>query len=145
MEGLNVVVVGAGIGGLQTALALANDGHNVRVLESAKAFEEVRIALDFVEPTFLATVLTSIRSVPASASLPIHVKSVKVGASISAKSRKKFRSATNSSTGKAMYSSKFHIMIWTPGMELHTSSCIERTWSNSWRRRQRRMPELKSG
>ena len=42
MKDLHVVVVGAGIGGLQTALALANDGHRVTVLESAKAFEEVR-------------------------------------------------------------------------------------------------------
>lgn len=41
MKDLQVVVVGAGIGGLQTALALANDGHQVTVLESAKAFEEV--------------------------------------------------------------------------------------------------------
>lgn len=36
-----MVVVGAGIGGLQTALALAHDGHHVTVLEAAKAFEEV--------------------------------------------------------------------------------------------------------
>jgi salicylate hydroxylase len=41
MKELNVVVVGAGIGGLQAALALAYDGHNVTLLESAKAFEEV--------------------------------------------------------------------------------------------------------
>jgi len=41
MKHLNVIVVGAGIGGLQTALALAADGHKVTVLESAKAFEEV--------------------------------------------------------------------------------------------------------
>ena len=47
MKDLNVIVVGAGIGGLQTALALAKDGHNVTVLESAKAFEEVCIS-----PTF---------------------------------------------------------------------------------------------
>ena len=43
MKELNVVVVGAGIGGLQTALALAADGHHVTVLESAKAFEEVSV------------------------------------------------------------------------------------------------------
>lgn len=41
MKKLEVVVVGAGIGGLQTALALAADGHMVTVLESAKSFEEV--------------------------------------------------------------------------------------------------------
>ena len=41
MKDLGIIVVGAGIGGLQTALALAKDGHNVTVLESAKAFEEV--------------------------------------------------------------------------------------------------------
>ena len=41
MKDLKIVIVGAGIGGLQTALALAHDGHSVTVLESAKAFEEV--------------------------------------------------------------------------------------------------------
>jgi len=44
MRNLEVVVVGAGIGGLQTALALASDGHTVTILESAKSFEEVRSA-----------------------------------------------------------------------------------------------------
>ncbi len=48
MRNLEVVVVGAGIGGLQTALALAAEGHNVTVLESAKSFEEVRSAQDFL-------------------------------------------------------------------------------------------------
>lgn len=37
----NVLVVGAGLGGLATALVLANDGHCVRVLEAAKTFGEV--------------------------------------------------------------------------------------------------------
>jgi salicylate hydroxylase len=41
MRNLHVVVVGAGIGGLQTALALATDGHTVTVLEVAKEFLEV--------------------------------------------------------------------------------------------------------
>jgi salicylate hydroxylase len=41
MKDLNVVIVGAGIGGLQTALALATDGHTVTVLESVKEFLEV--------------------------------------------------------------------------------------------------------
>lgn len=41
MKDLHILVVGAGIGGLQTSLALAKDGHKVTLLESAKAFEEV--------------------------------------------------------------------------------------------------------
>ncbi|KAJ7229475.1 salicylate hydroxylase [Mycena rebaudengoi] len=40
MKPLTVVIVGAGIGGLQTALALAANGHKVTVLESAKEFLE---------------------------------------------------------------------------------------------------------
>lgn len=45
MKELNVIVVGGGIGGLQTALALGSDGHKVTVLESAKEFLEVRFSL----------------------------------------------------------------------------------------------------
>lgn len=41
MKDLNVIIVGAGIGGLQSALALASSGHQITVLESALAFEEV--------------------------------------------------------------------------------------------------------
>ncbi|KAJ7761807.1 salicylate hydroxylase [Mycena metata] len=41
MKELSVLIVGAGIGGLQTALALAADGHTVTVLESVKEFLEV--------------------------------------------------------------------------------------------------------
>jgi salicylate hydroxylase len=41
MKELKVIVVGAGIGGLQTALALGADGHKVTVLESVKEFLEV--------------------------------------------------------------------------------------------------------
>ncbi|KAJ7254829.1 salicylate hydroxylase [Mycena rebaudengoi] len=41
MKQLTVVIVGAGIGGLQTALALAADGHKVTLLESVKEFLEV--------------------------------------------------------------------------------------------------------
>lgn len=41
MRELKVLIVGAGIGGLQTALALAADGHKVTVLESVKEFLEV--------------------------------------------------------------------------------------------------------
>lgn len=43
MKDLQVVVVGAGIGGLCTALALATDGHKITVLEEAPKFLEVRL------------------------------------------------------------------------------------------------------
>ena len=41
MKNLQVIIVGAGMGGLETALALATDGHQVTVLEGAEKFEEV--------------------------------------------------------------------------------------------------------
>jgi salicylate hydroxylase len=45
MKNLNVLVVGAGIGGLSTALALSSDGHKVTVLEGVKEFLEVSAPL----------------------------------------------------------------------------------------------------
>lgn len=44
MKNLKVIVVGGGIGGLSTALALATDGHEVVILEGVKEFLEVRVA-----------------------------------------------------------------------------------------------------
>lgn len=41
MKDLEVIVAGAGIGGLATALALAADGHRVTVLDGVKEFAEV--------------------------------------------------------------------------------------------------------
>ena len=41
MRQLDVVIVGAGIGGLETALALAQDGHRITVLDAVKEFTEV--------------------------------------------------------------------------------------------------------
>lgn len=56
MRQLDVIIVGAGIGGLQTALALAADGHKVRVLESVKEFLEVWL-LPSIAPSFVQPVL----------------------------------------------------------------------------------------
>ena len=41
MRDLSIIVVGAGIGGLQAALALAARGHYVTVLEAVDEFKEV--------------------------------------------------------------------------------------------------------
>lgn len=45
MKNLNIVIVGAGIGGLETALALACDGHNITVLEAVSEFADVGFPL----------------------------------------------------------------------------------------------------
>lgn len=39
---LNVLVVGAGLGGLAAGLALQTDGHKVTIIDSAPQFAEVR-------------------------------------------------------------------------------------------------------
>lgn len=39
---LDIIIVGAGLGGLATAIALARRGHRVRVFEQAHALAEVR-------------------------------------------------------------------------------------------------------
>lgn len=38
---LNVLIVGAGLGGLATGLALQTDGHKVTIIDSAPEFAEV--------------------------------------------------------------------------------------------------------
>lgn len=45
---LNVIVVGAGLGGLSAALALQTDGHRVTVIDSAPEFAEVSASLFLV-------------------------------------------------------------------------------------------------
>lgn len=67
MKQLKVLVVGAGIGGLQTALALATDGHDVDVFESVKEFLEVWMMKDGL----LLNAVDTSRSVQGSEFLPI--------------------------------------------------------------------------
>src|SRR2546423_2673142 len=42
---LNIIIVGAGIGGLATALGLRREGHNVRIFEKSKFGNEVGAAI----------------------------------------------------------------------------------------------------
>lgn len=41
---LSIAIVGAGIGGLSAAIALARDGHHVTVYESTPELSEVRFS-----------------------------------------------------------------------------------------------------
>lgn len=41
---LSIIIVGAGIGGLASAIALARQGHTVKVLEQAPALAEVSMS-----------------------------------------------------------------------------------------------------
>jgi 2-polyprenyl-6-methoxyphenol hydroxylase-like FAD-dependent oxidoreductase len=45
MRQLSIIVVGAGIGGLQAALALSSRGHHVTVLEAVDEFYEVGVSI----------------------------------------------------------------------------------------------------
>lgn len=51
---LNIIIVGAGLGGLSTAIALRRNGHNVTVLEQASALGEVSPYI-FSTKSFLLT------------------------------------------------------------------------------------------
>ncbi|KAJ3903175.1 hypothetical protein F5879DRAFT_960762 [Lentinula edodes] len=65
MKTLDVIVVGAGIGGLSTALALAGDGHRVTVLDAIKEFAEVRTLFPrLIETTWSLIPLISTHSPP---------------------------------------------------------------------------------
>jgi 2-polyprenyl-6-methoxyphenol hydroxylase-like FAD-dependent oxidoreductase len=44
---LDIVVIGAGLGGLAAAISCALGGHNVTVLEQARGLAEVRVSRDF--------------------------------------------------------------------------------------------------
>ena len=79
MKNLVIVIVGAGIGGLQAALALAADGHQVTVLESVKEFLEVCYVHTIGQQSQLLTIP---RSGLVFVFLPIHPSSVYLGGSI---------------------------------------------------------------
>lgn len=97
MNNLNVIIVGAGIGGLQTALALATDGHKVTVLETVKQFLEVCIAT----PVVFFFELNFGRLVLAFEYLRTLLVLVALGVLISARSRRKCHAAIASWTGRA--------------------------------------------
>jgi salicylate hydroxylase len=66
---LQILIVGAGLGGLATAVALARQGHEVTVLEQAAALGEVR--LDYQNTQQMIDVMYTLRLVQASRSLRI--------------------------------------------------------------------------
>lgn len=42
----DIIIIGAGLGGLATAIALRQDGHSVLILEEVTEFKEVSICRD---------------------------------------------------------------------------------------------------
>ena len=74
---IQVIVVGAGLGGLGAAIAILLAGHNVTVLESASEIAEV--VQPIIHPS-LPRILKELRSEPVSKSSPTAVMCYKHGA-----------------------------------------------------------------
>lgn len=78
---LKVVIIGAGIGGLATSLAVVNAGHRAIILEQATDFVEVCQPFKTLLPWLLRHDILRVRSVPAFKYPQMHPESLSDGAS----------------------------------------------------------------
>lgn len=134
MKSLDVVIFGAGIGGLATALALATDSHRVKVLDGVPEFSEVDKPLSKLTYILAANIdgLGTYRSARELGTLLTHRDSASRGVSILIRYRNRWPRESCSWTGRTRICSISRTKTWLRSMAYHTTSPLPRRLCDSY-------------